>query len=89
MIKADASCAPCLYLLKRSSLFLKEFTVGADISSSGSAFHAFTTLLLKKFTPCSMLFFSLGLHTFMLFPLVSAFSLNVKNCSQFTLSYQL
>ena len=65
---------------------LKEFTIEADITSSGSAFHAFTTLILKKFTLCSMLFFSLGLYTFMLFPLVSAFSLNVKNCSQFTLS---
>ena len=86
MIKADASCAPCLYLLKWSSLFLKEFTVEADMTSSGSAFHAFTTLILKKFTLCSMLFFSLGLYTFMLFPLVSAFSLNVKNCSQLTLS---
>ena len=47
MISADASCAPCLYLLKWSSLFLKEFTVEADITSSGSAFHAFTTLILK------------------------------------------
>lgn len=31
-----------------SSLFLNEFNVGADTTCSGSLFHAFVTLLLKK-----------------------------------------